>query len=384
MLGSTDIITNAAGSVVAQMSFDAFGKRRNLLTLADLVKADYEPLNALTTQGFTGHEMVDEAGVIHMGGRIYDPKLARFMSADPIVSDLTNVQRLNRYSYVLNSPLSYTDPTGFDQCPPDSATCISGGNPDYSAWNLIPTATNPDTHVKINVLTEHEKAQQAAAFLVLMLAFDNIGKVVQSLSCAASDTVCHDYIADKIVEAAVGAVGGNQDSGDGETFTPLVSGALAGLFSGVGSVDERQEHWDRNRISHIYDDVPITVFALMAEENWEERWVVRTGVATHNFDTEGNVDFRETGPCPCRQLVYDREGILVTDQTNGGSLDFVSPDDSASGHFTDDVLPWIKFGNGPDDRTTPFERFQATLKTIVTSREVDARDTKAEQALFGR
>ncbi len=109
------------------MSFDAFGKRRNLLTLADLVKADYDTLNALTTQGFTGHEMVDDAGVIHMGGRIYDPKLARFMSADPIVSDLTNVQRLNRYSYVLNSPLSYTDPTGFDSthdCP--DGNCNNG------------------------------------------------------------------------------------------------------------------------------------------------------------------------------------------------------------------------------------------------------------------
>ncbi|MDP1932167.1 MAG: hypothetical protein Q8L60_11995 [Gammaproteobacteria bacterium] len=50
------------------MSFDAFGKRRNLLTLADLVEADYDALNALTTQGFTGHEMVDEVGIIHMGG----------------------------------------------------------------------------------------------------------------------------------------------------------------------------------------------------------------------------------------------------------------------------------------------------------------------------
>ena len=108
------------------MSFDAFGKRRNVLTLAALTQSQYSALNALTTQGFTGHEMVDEAGIIHMGGRIYDPGLGRFLSADPIVSDLGNVQRLNRYSYVLNSPLSYTDPTGFDQCHPDDSTCIFG------------------------------------------------------------------------------------------------------------------------------------------------------------------------------------------------------------------------------------------------------------------
>jgi len=48
-----------------------------------------------------------------MNGRIYDPKLGRFMQADPVVQAPKNSQNLNRYSYVLNNPLSYTDPTGF-------------------------------------------------------------------------------------------------------------------------------------------------------------------------------------------------------------------------------------------------------------------------------
>ncbi|MDO8273582.1 MAG: RHS repeat-associated core domain-containing protein, partial [Gammaproteobacteria bacterium] len=112
-LGSTDIITDAVGGVVAEMSFDAFGKRRNVLTLAELAEAQYDVLNAITTQGFTGHEMVDEVGIIHMGGRIYDPELGRFMSADPIVQSISNAQNLNRYSYVLNNPLSLVDPSGF-------------------------------------------------------------------------------------------------------------------------------------------------------------------------------------------------------------------------------------------------------------------------------
>ena len=37
----------------------------------------------IAARGFTGHEMLDAVGIIHMNGRIYDPKLGRFMQADP-------------------------------------------------------------------------------------------------------------------------------------------------------------------------------------------------------------------------------------------------------------------------------------------------------------
>jgi len=48
-----------------------------------------------------------------MNGRLYDPTLGRFFSADPIVQAPYNLQSYNRYSYVLNNPLSLTDPSGF-------------------------------------------------------------------------------------------------------------------------------------------------------------------------------------------------------------------------------------------------------------------------------
>ena len=56
---------------------------------------------------------MDETGLIHMNGRVYDPQLARFIQADPFVQDAGNLQSLNRYSYVLNNPLATTDPTGY-------------------------------------------------------------------------------------------------------------------------------------------------------------------------------------------------------------------------------------------------------------------------------
>ncbi len=113
-LGSLDVITDATGALVQELSFDAWGQRRNAtdwsaLTSLQLTGFDH----SRTTRGFTGHEMLDEVGVIHMNGRIYDPKLGRFLQADPFVQDPLNTQSLNRYSYVWNNPLNATDPSGY-------------------------------------------------------------------------------------------------------------------------------------------------------------------------------------------------------------------------------------------------------------------------------
>jgi len=64
-------------------------------------------------RGFTGHEHLAELGIIHMNGRLYDPVLGRFLQADPIIQAPHNAQSHNRYAYVMNNPLSFSDPSGF-------------------------------------------------------------------------------------------------------------------------------------------------------------------------------------------------------------------------------------------------------------------------------
>lgn len=49
-----------------------------------------------------------------MNGRIYDPTLGRMLQADPFIQAPLNSQNYNRYSYVINNPMSYTDPSGFN------------------------------------------------------------------------------------------------------------------------------------------------------------------------------------------------------------------------------------------------------------------------------
>jgi RHS repeat-associated protein len=61
--------------------------------------------------------MLDNVGLVHMNGRVYDPTLGRFLSADPLVGDLRDSQSVNPYAYAGNRPLSAIDPTGFAYIP---------------------------------------------------------------------------------------------------------------------------------------------------------------------------------------------------------------------------------------------------------------------------
>jgi RHS repeat-associated protein len=64
-----------------------------------------------TDKLFTGQRL-DSTGLYFYGARYYDPQIGRFISPDSIVPNPADPQSLNRYSYCLNNPLKYTDPTG--------------------------------------------------------------------------------------------------------------------------------------------------------------------------------------------------------------------------------------------------------------------------------
>ncbi|GEM77543.1 polymorphic toxin-type HINT domain-containing protein [Vibrio sagamiensis] len=110
-LESVDMVTDGYGLVVEKRSYDTWGKQRHVLwqdsSAASVIQA------AITNRGYTGHEEITEVGLIHMNGRVYDQELGRFVSADPLVQSPYVVNSFNRYSYVMNNPLKYTDPKGY-------------------------------------------------------------------------------------------------------------------------------------------------------------------------------------------------------------------------------------------------------------------------------
>ncbi len=101
-LGSLAVVTDASGNMVQKCAFDAWGYR--LFVAKDR--------SLIFDRGYTGHEHLDEFSLINMNGRMYDPMVGRFLSPDPYVQDPEYSQSFNRYSYCLNNPLMYTDPSG--------------------------------------------------------------------------------------------------------------------------------------------------------------------------------------------------------------------------------------------------------------------------------
>jgi RHS repeat-associated protein len=112
----------------------------------------YEPFGAytlaptgtnpsVTDRGFTGHRQNNigayNLGLIYMNARYCHPQLGRFVSPDTIVPEPENPQSYNRYAFVHNNPLNFTDPTGHMQ---QRALVNDGGAQGFGGAALLQEA----------------------------------------------------------------------------------------------------------------------------------------------------------------------------------------------------------------------------------------------------
>ncbi len=140
-LNSVVTLTDQNGNVIDNKSYDPFGKPRKG-TMENVDPADVASLKVIsgieyfinegdrlglqTRRGFTDHEHLDDAELIHMNGRVYDYNLGRFLSVDPFIQEPGNSQSMNPYSYIMNNPLAGIDPSGYLAFNFKSACKISG------------------------------------------------------------------------------------------------------------------------------------------------------------------------------------------------------------------------------------------------------------------
>jgi RHS repeat-associated protein len=99
-LGSPAVITDHTGAVTAKYRYYPFGED----WIKEGTKSD--------RHRFSGAERDGESGLSYHGARHYYSAYGRWISADPVLGDTSNPQRLNRYGYVLNDPVSFSDPDG--------------------------------------------------------------------------------------------------------------------------------------------------------------------------------------------------------------------------------------------------------------------------------
>ncbi len=229
-LGSTDRILKAAtGTVQVAESFDAFGKRRGSDWQGAPSAADLTAISNSTPDGFTGHEMLDGVGLIHMNGRVYDPTVGRFLSVDPIVRDSAASQSWNGYGYVEGRVLSATDPSGWlptDNLKPN-ARPRSGWVTSIVVNNSLQTLTKGTDPV----------TGQEWVMLTLQQWFANVGFVV-----AHSEFAGRGYTG-TIGEASTGGGGGTSGESVNEAVTTAgqqgdtgkcrIENAVADAFGGA-------------------------------------------------------------------------------------------------------------------------------------------------------
>jgi RHS repeat-associated protein len=221
-LGSITAVSDESGHVINSdwggadaglMGYDPWGARRSPDGRAANPASFDLPVGR---RGFTSQETIPNVGLINMNGRVYDPVVGRFLSPDPTIQFPTDLQDYNRYSYVKNNPLRYTDPTGF---------FINAGFDQFVEFGIA--------MVGVGVCFGSGGAGCGIAFAL-------IGAAYNATSMAASGASFEQVVNSLAISAGFGFIGGAVAGGAGEAvFGPetlgakLMGGAIGGAFSGL-------------------------------------------------------------------------------------------------------------------------------------------------------
>ncbi|RVU89884.1 hypothetical protein EH230_14075 [Flavobacterium columnare] len=202
-LGTILAITDEKGKLVEERHFDAWGN----LTHGSMQVLD---------RGYTSHEHLQDVGLIHMNGRLYDPMLRRFLNADENIQDPTNTQCYNKYGYVMNNPLMFSDPDG------EIAIAIVVVGAVVGAYFAAAQANGTYNPLKWN--------WSSSATWESMVFGGAIGAISSVVGGWAGP-----YLSGVIAPSAGGFFGGALSAGLGGLAGGFVSGSLGSLVFGGGN-----------------------------------------------------------------------------------------------------------------------------------------------------
>jgi RHS repeat-associated protein len=216
-LGSSSVVTNAAGTKVQELAYFPYGQTRINSGTVDV------------HHKYTSQELDDSTGLYFYNARYYDPVLGRFIQADTIVPDSTDPQAFNRYSYVRNNPLKYTDPSGHGWAKKLKKKIKKAVK--HAGWVVAPVAMAQ--YKAFHRLPENYQVRVIQA-----------GSVAGSVACPAcapaiaagaamamadiNGGTTRDMLKAGAIGAAVGFVAGHA----GSSVSGLVGGGLSGAIAG--------------------------------------------------------------------------------------------------------------------------------------------------------
>ncbi len=134
-LGSPRVISDNSGAVISRRDFMPFGEELYAGTANRTTAAKYSTVGMDNVRKrFTGYEKDTETGLDFAEARYYDNRYGRFTAVDPLLASgkSANPQTFNRYVYVSNNPINFTDPSGMDW----GWTSGGGGFLSYEMWSL--------------------------------------------------------------------------------------------------------------------------------------------------------------------------------------------------------------------------------------------------------
>lgn len=263
-LGSILAISNSSGELVEERQFGAWGLTDKFQDIEGNTTFSH---SSLIDRGFTGHEHFFEVSLIHMNGRMYDAKLGRFLSPDNFIQEPYSTQSFNRFGYVWNNPLNFSDPSGefiFTALIIGAAVgaYFGGKQANEGKWNPLDWDwSSGDTWMGIG------------GGAVVGGVAGVVGAVVGPAAVAAIPGVSGGILGGAIAGVAGGAAGGfiqgglmaGLPGGNGDFFGGALSGAAGGaLFGGVlgagfGAIFTPKGYniWTGNQIRNItqVDDV---------------------------------------------------------------------------------------------------------------------------------
>jgi RHS repeat-associated protein len=174
-----------------------------------------------------------DVGLVHLNGRVYDPLVARMMSADPIVDDPMNGQTWNRYSYVGNNPLTFTDPSGY--CFLGCGTMGNLGRMQLGTLfrqnpmlgSIVEIAATGTCGFLVQFGCQPQVVAVLASTIIAGITSGRLGKDVLRAGIVTTATVAAFAVVGSVTSGMPGAIKG-PDGTDG-TFDPFSEGHLANI-----------------------------------------------------------------------------------------------------------------------------------------------------------